>query len=170
MRRGLAVSIFLLFTLFSLNTAFATGENNDNVDQTSIIIARINNEDIEVSIPTVIFTFADTDIKLKFKKPEHTRLLYNNNKISFIINGEEKQLNFVNGEANFKKQFNFSDKVLTIFTEEFSYTHKITAFPIWAIIIPVLLVIGLVIFLMMKRSSKKLSEARKKEQATANAL
>lgn len=152
MRRGITLLFFLLFTLFSFNTTFATGDNNDNVDNSSIIIARIDNEDIEVTIPKLIFTFTETDIRLKFKNPEHTRLLYNNNKINFIINGEEIKLNFVNGEAGFKKRFKFSDHVLTIFTEEFSYRHKVTAFPIWAFIFPVILIIGLIIFIIMKKN------------------
>ena len=145
--------LFFLFSLLSFSL-FAKLENdrpeNDGIVDNSIIIARINNDDIEVSIPLVIFSFSDAEIKLKFKNPQHTRLLLNKNKINFIINGEEKQLDFVNGEASFKKKFD-NDKVLTIFIEEFSYNHNLTVFSIWSIILPIAAIIALIILMMMKR-------------------
>ncbi len=145
--------LFLTFCFLSF-CSFARiddsgSENNTNVDN-SLIIARINNDDIEVSIPLLIFSFTETEIKVKFKNTEHTRLLFNKNKINFIINGEEKQLTFIHGEASFKKKFN-EDNVLTIFTEEFSYNHPVIVFSFWAVLLPIVLIIGLILFWMMKR-------------------
>lgn len=151
--------VFLIsFTLLRLLPAFAgvepgSAENNDNIDNT-VIIARIKSNDIEVTVPSVIYTFIETDIKLKFKNPEHTRLLYNNNKISFIINGEDTILSFTNGECTIKKKFTTSDDAITIYTEEFSYRNNITPISLWYIIAPVLLLIALIVFLIVRRKNK----------------
>ena len=124
--------------------------NNNNKDN-SVIIERIGNDDIEVSIPSLIFFFSDVDVKLKFKNPRHTRLLFNKNKIIFIINGEEKPLNFINGEVSFKKKFD-KDNVLAIFTEGFSYNHEITVISLWTILTPIVLVLILIVFLFWRKS------------------
>lgn len=152
------VVFLILFTLLSLFPAFAGvepggAENNDNIDNT-VIIARIKSDDIEVTVPSVIYTFIETDVKLKFKNPEHTRLLYNNNKVSFILNGEDTILSFTNGECTIKKQFSTSDDAITIYTEEFSYRNSITPVSLWYIIVPVSLLIALIVFLMTGRKNK----------------
>lgn len=151
MKNAYFLLLFTLFRAFSLVAGGEQGgaENNDNIDNT-VIIARIKSDDIEVTTPKVIYTFTETDIKLKFKNPEHTRLLYNNNKVSFIINGEDVILSFVNGESSIKKQFTTSDDAITIYTEEFSYKRDITPISLWYIIIPSLLLISLVIYLIAR--------------------
>lgn len=153
--RKLRYSILFLLVGLSSYSSFGKIENegsedNGSVDN-SVIIARINNDDIEVSIPFLIFSFRDAEIKLKFKNPEHTRLLFNKNKIDFIINGEEKELNFINGEASFLKKFD-SENALTIYAEGFGYNHSITALSLWVILLPIVLIIVLVVFLMMKKN------------------
>ncbi|MES2139079.1 MAG: hypothetical protein V4511_05185 [Bacteroidota bacterium] len=146
----LFISVSLLsFSSFAKNES-ASSENNDNIDN-SVIIERIDNDDIEVSIPSIIFPFNDVDVKLKFKNPNHTRLLFNKNKITFIINGEEKPLNFVNGEVSFKSKFD-KDRVLAIFVEEFSYNHEITVISLWTILSPIILVLALIVFFMWKKA------------------
>ncbi len=152
MKKGYFLVLFTLFSVFSTFAGIEQGgaENNDNIDNT-VIIARIKSDDIEVTTPAVIYTFTDTDIKLKFKNSEHTRLLYNNNKVSFIINGEDMILSFVNGECSIKKQFTTSDNTISIYTEEFSFRRDITPISLWYIIIPSLLVIALIIFLIARK-------------------
>jgi uncharacterized protein YhbP (UPF0306 family) len=154
MKKSILLSLLLFFSLFQAMAGVELGgaENNDNIDNT-VIIARIKSDDIEVTIPSVIYTFLDTEIKLKFKNPEHTRLLYNNNKVGFIINGDDTILSFVNGECTIKKQFSTSDKAITIYAEEFSYRNNITPISLWYIIVPVLLLIGLIAFIMIRRRS-----------------
>ena len=148
MRKACTAILFLSFSLLSFNTLFAKIEREEadqnNVDN-SITISRIGNEDIEVTAPYIVYSFLDTDIKLKFVNPEHTRLLLNKNKIDFIIDGADTQLNFVNGEASFKKRFD-SGSSLTIFTEEFSYNHKVIVIRLWEIILPIALLIALIVF------------------------
>lgn len=139
----------LSFSSFAKNEPGAS-ENNDNIDN-SIIIERIDNEDIEISIPSIVFPFSDVDVKLRFKNPNHTRLLFNKNKITFIINGEEKPLNFINGEVSFKKKFD-KDNVLTVFAEGFSYNHEITVISLWTILSPIVVVLSLIVFLMWRKT------------------
>lgn len=157
MKKTLVLVLYTLSNLLFVN-AYAglehgASENNDNTDN-SVIIARINSDDIEVTVPSVIFTFTDTDIKLKFKNPQHTRLLYNNNKINVIINGEDTILFFTNGECTIKKRFTTSDKAITIYTEEFSYTHPVTPISLWYIILPIVLIIGIIFFIATRKKSK----------------
>jgi|GEM_PF-2002221 len=153
MRKLSYVILFLSFNLLAFSS-FAKIENDqvgdDGTIDNSIIIARINNDDIDISIPSVIFSFIDAEVKVKFKNPEHTRLLFNKNKIDFIFDGEDKELNFINGEASFKKRFD-NEKVLTIFAEGFSYNHEITVIPLWAIILPIGLIIVWIVFMLLKK-------------------
>lgn len=151
----ISTKLFFAF-LFSLSLFSYAGsdngvaENNDNTDH-AIIIARIKKEDIAVTIPSVIYTFTETEIKLKFKNPEHTRLLYNNNKVNFIVNGEDMILTFVNGECVIKKQLSSDDKYIAIYTEEFGYKQSIMPIALWYILIPVFFIIGLVIFFIARK-------------------
>lgn len=153
--KKLRFSILYLFVSLLSFGSFAKNEtvpsdNNDNIDN-SVIIERIDNEDIEVSIPSIVFPFSDVDVKLRFKNPQHTRLLFNKNKIIFIINGEEKPLNFINGEVSFKKKFD-KDQALAIFAEGFSYNHEITVISLWTILSPIIVVLGLIVFLMWRKT------------------
>lgn len=159
MNKCSAFLILILCLLFEVKTSaigFESGapEYNDNTD-ISVIIARINCNDVEITIPSIIYTFTDTDIKLKFKNPEHTRLLYNNNKVNFIINGEEKLLFFQNGECHIKKRFQSNDERLTIYAEMFSYKQPIHPISIWYFIIPILLLVGAISWLIIKIRNKK---------------
>lgn len=106
----------------------------------SIVIDRIANEDILVSISSPIFSFKEADITLKFVNPQHTKLLLNKNRIEFIINGETRILDFTDGIASFKHKFDNS-KNITIYTEDFSYTKTVTVYPLWAILLPVVLIV-----------------------------
>lgn len=153
--KKLRFSILYLFVSLLSFVSFAKNEpgqsdNNDNIDN-SIIIERIDNEDIEVSIPSIVFPFSDVNVKLRFKNPQHTRLLFNKNKITFIINGEEKPLNFINGEVSFKKKFD-KDHVLAIFAEGFSYNHEITVISLWTILSPIAVILSLIVFLMWRKT------------------
>ncbi|MDQ3046478.1 MAG: hypothetical protein M3R27_02950 [Bacteroidota bacterium] len=116
----------------------------------SIVIDRITNDDIDVILPSMIFTFSEAVVKLKFKNPTHTKLLLNKNVIEFIINGESRSLTFVNGEASFTNSFSDTRK-LSIYTEEFSYSTTVTAYPVWAFIVPLAFLV-LIILLRMKKN------------------
>ncbi|MGQ0828948.1 MAG: hypothetical protein ACT4ON_11215 [Bacteroidota bacterium] len=142
--------IACLFT--ALNT-FGRSEIEKEIEKfsSSVVIDRIGNDDIEVSVPSVIFTFKDTKIKLKFKNPDHTKLLLNNNKLHFIINGDDVELTFTNGEATLLYRFN-DNTPLSIYIEEFSYNQNITAYPLWALLLPIAI---LLLWLISKKNKRK---------------
>lgn len=145
----------VLFTIIFFCSALA-GFAKEGMDEpveevdNSVVIDRIGNSDIEVTLPSMIFTFKEVDVKLRFLNPEHTKLLLNKGKISFIINGEDVTLEFINGEASFKHKFNKS-KSLSIYTEDFSYNKIVTAYPLWALLIP----LGFIVLWLIKRMMKK---------------
>ena len=147
-------TIALLFSVFSSSGIFAKVDPDEpeNIDN-SLVIDRISNDDIVVSIPSLIFTFKDVEIKLKFKDPQHTKLLLNKNKVDFIINGEIKELTFVNGEASFAHRFD-NNKSLSIYAEDFSYSTTVTAYPLWAILVPIAFIVLWVITRMMKKKKE----------------
>ena len=141
----------VLFCSFFATSSFAKNEEEElqSVDN-SIVIDRIGNDDIEVTLPSVIFTFNEVNVKLKFKNPNHTKLLLNNGKIDFIINGQDQVITFVNGEASFKHKFDTS-RSLSIYTEDFSFNTIVTAYPLWVFLIPV----GFIILWLIRRMMKK---------------
>lgn len=145
--------VLFAVTLFcSVLTGFAKEVPDDEIEvvDNSVVIDRITNSDIEVTLPSLIFTFKDVEIKLKFINPNHTKLQLNKGKISFIINGEDKELVFVNGEASFVQKFDTS-KNLSIYTEDFSYNTTVTAYPLWALLVP----IGFIVLWIIKRMMRK---------------
>src|SRR6476620_10940170 len=110
-----ALTFSLLLTLFT-NTSFAKNEpveeRLEEVDN-SIIIDRISNDDVRISISSPVFSFRDAEVKIKFINPEHTKLLLNKNKVEFIVNGESIWLDFVNCEASFRHRFDKSHTIST---------------------------------------------------------
>jgi len=148
------IILFLTF-FFSLFAAPTFAKIYNPIEQVevdeSIVIDRIGNEDIVVTIPSPVFSFADATVKLRFKNPQHTKLLLNKNRIEFIINGEAVILDFVDGASSFRHRFDTS-KTLTIYTEEFSFNKTVKVYPLWAILIPALV---LVLYLLKRIFTKK---------------
>lgn len=116
----------------------------------SIILDRIGNSDIEVVIPSAVFTFKPSIIKLKFVNPEHNKLVVNKNKLKFIINGEEKELEFVNGVAEFEVDFSKEER-LSVYIEDYSFSQTVVAYPLWAFLVPIGLLIGWIVFRKIKK-------------------
>lgn len=145
--------LFAISLLCSITTGFAKEVGDEPVEEmvdNSIVIERITNDDIEVTIPSLIFTFKEAEINLRFLNPEHTKLLLNKGKINFIINGEDKIIEFVDGKASFIQKFD-TNKNLTIYTEDFSFNTTVTAYPLWAFFVP----IGFIVLWLIKRMMKK---------------
>lgn len=103
--------------------------------ESSIVIERIDNSDVEISVPSMAFTFSDAEIKIRFKNPQHTKLLINNDTIRFIINGEEKEVGFVNGEGSFMHRFDKSNTI-RILAEDLNYEASVSAYPMWVFFVP----------------------------------
>ena len=150
--KKIALLLVLLFPILASPLSAKTedsGIQQEDVDN-SIVIDRIGNNDIIVTIPSALFTFRDATIKLQFRNPQHTRLLVNNNRIEFIINGEVKVLDFVNGEATFKHRFDQSNN-LSIYTEDFSFNRSVTVYPLWAIIAPLVVILAYIFIRVLKK-------------------
>jgi hypothetical protein len=149
----LALSIFSVL-IFASTSVSAKGDAElnqpyESVDN-SIIIDRIANEDILVTMPSVIFAFKEVEIKLSFNNPEHNKLLLNQNKLKFIINGEEKELTFENGVATFAMSF-AEQNHLSIYIEDYSFSKKVTAYPLWVFLVPIVLIIGFILLKIYKK-------------------
>jgi hypothetical protein len=148
-------SLTVIFCFLFATVSFSKNDSDENIQtvDNSLVIDRIGNADIEVTIPSFIVTFRDTEIKVKFKDPNHTKLALNKNKIHFIINGDDKELTFVNGETSFLHKFNDS-KSLSIYVEDFNYNQNVTAYPLWALLLPVILIVLWIIRAKMKRNKE----------------
>lgn len=124
-----------LFAL-SLTAGHARIGDDEIMDmESSIVIERIDNSDVEISIPSMVFAFNDTEIKIRFKNPQHTKLLTNNDTLKFIVNGEEKEIGFVNGEGSFLHRFDKSNTI-TILAEDLNYEASVSAYPLWVFFVP----------------------------------
>jgi hypothetical protein len=150
MKRSTYLLTILFFLFAGIITAKDEPSENQEIDN-SIIIDRISNDDLDILISSPVFSFTDSKVKIKFHNPEHTKLLLNKNKIEFIVNGESKVLDFVNGEAEFTHRFNNS-KTLSLFVEDLSYTRNVTVYPLWAIIVPLVVII---LYLLKRAVFKK---------------
>ena len=152
-KKSMKKVLFAISLFCSIATGFAKEVGDEPVEEmvdNSIVIERITNDDIEVTIPSLIFTFKEAEINLRFINPNHTKLLLNKGKINFIINGEDKVIEFVDGKASFIQKFD-TKKNLTIYTEDFSFNTTVTAYPLWAFFVP----IGFIVLWLIKRMMKK---------------
>jgi hypothetical protein len=137
--KQILLTLALLFACVNNTIAKDEPVFSNEVDN-SIIIDRISNDDVSITIPSAVFSFREAEIKIKFHNPEHTKLLLNKNKVEFLVNGEPLLLEFNKGEANFKHHFGHSN-IINIFCEDLSYSNKVTVYPIWAILVPVAVIL-----------------------------
>jgi hypothetical protein len=144
------LSIVLFCCVFATSSSAKNKEEELQEVDNSIVIDRISNNDIEITLPSVIFTFSEVNVKIKFKNPNQTKLLLNNNQIDFIINGQDQIITFVNGEGSFKHTFDTS-KSLSIYTDDFSFKTTVTAYPMWVFFVP----IGFIVLWLIRRMMKK---------------
>lgn len=150
--KNTAILLALLITLIVPPLSAKTEDSAihmEDVDK-SVVIDRIGNNDLLVTMPSYVFSFKDAVIRLQFKNPNHTRLLVNNKRIEFIINGEVKLLDFINGVATFKHRFDRSDN-LSIYTEDFSFNKIVTVYPVWAIIAPLVVLLAYIFIRVLKK-------------------
>ncbi|HWY35074.1 MAG TPA: hypothetical protein VNX68_10535 [Nitrosopumilaceae archaeon] len=129
-----------------------TEPNESNL--TAVQLNRFANEDIEVKLPKYIFSHTNTKISFQFKNARHPKLLANNRVLSFIINGEDVPVNFDEkglGSVN----YSFSgDKGVSIYLEDFKYEASPSIIPIWYVIVPIILIIGLLGFKLYRSKSR----------------
>jgi hypothetical protein len=157
----------LILAVLSLafTTSFARiGDEEIRNMESSIVVERIGDSDIEVSMPSMVLTFQEVDIKLKFKDAAHPKLQLNNNTINFIVNGVEQKITFdEKGEASLKHRFNESSSI-AILCEDMSFHRTVSAYPGWVFIVPVAF---LGVWVARSRFSKKENKEENKEKLAA---
>ncbi len=141
----------LLLLLLSSFSLFGRIEDQDieHMDQ-GLVIERISSGDIEVTMPNWVFSFSEAEVQLKFKNPEHTKLLISNNTLDFIVNGENQNLTFDKGVATFKLK-PVKGQPLSIYCEEFHYEGQINVIGSWVIIAPAVLILLMILRKLMRK-------------------
>lgn len=131
-------TLFLCLFALTLSASYARiGDEQIRNMESSIVIERIDNSDVEVDMPGMVFTFQDVDIRIRFKDPGHTKLQLNNNELHFLVNGNEQKVIFnEKGEGVIRHRFNESN-TLTILCEDMNIERTVSAYPAWVFIVPV---------------------------------
>lgn len=150
-------TIVLLAVTTTFNTFSREGEQSGSEGRT---IKRISNKDVAVTLPSFVFDFKETEISIRFADAQNEKLKLNNNNIHFIINGEDKVLTFVNGEAKLNMTFTEAT-TLSIYAEDFSFEKNINPIPLWIIAGPLILVLvlGLTFSLLRRRNNTRENKA-----------
>ena len=108
---------------------------------------RVNNEDLDFDLPQFIFSHTNTSIIVKFKNPVHDKLVANNYKLHFIVNGNDQLVEFdKNGVGTLTTTF-ASDNKLSVYLENVAYNAQIPVISIWYMLLPLA---GLLFFLVYK--------------------
>lgn len=143
-------SVLPLLLIAGFN-GFARIEDEDiqNMDQ-GLVIERIGKSDIEAIVPDWVFSFSEAELVLRFKNPEHTKLLISNHTLDFIINGQNQKLTFTKGEARIKFKPS-KDEPVSVYCEEFSYSKQISVVPSWVIIAPIALILLWIVKRVIRR-------------------
>ncbi len=122
-------------------------EEIKEMDQ-SVEVPRIGNDDIRIEMPHYALKNSYIEIHVKFVSPTHPKLVLNNNKLEFIINGKNESLTFdEKGEAVVPVKFDKENEV-RIFIEDFGYGAKVTVISLWLLVLPVVLIF----FWVLKRA------------------
>lgn len=154
--------VLVVAFLFSI-VALQSRELIDPVSSQSKQISRVNNNDISFEFPHFIFSHTNTVFTVKFKDPKHPKLVSNNNRLHFIINGNDQIVEFdKNGEGAVSCTFKSSNKLSVLF-EDVSYNMQMPVISIWYIIVPLG---ALLLFLMYKIAFGKKSVSISKREVT----
>lgn len=158
MKRILLVLIFLLSLVTSQAREFV-----DPISNQSKQISRVNNNDILFEFPQFIFSYTNTLFTVKFKDVNHPKLVANNNRLHFIINGNDQLVTFdKNGEGTVSCTFKSNNKLSVLF-EDVSYNMQMPVISIWYMVLPLG---GLLLFLMYKIAFSKKSTSFSKKEIT----
>ncbi len=138
--------VLLFIFLFSL-LALSAREFNDAINKQAGQTNRVNNDDVSFEFPHFIFSHTNTVITIKFKDPNHPKLTANNNKLNFIVNGDDQLVEFdKNGVGTVSCTFKGNNKLAVLF-EDITYNMQMPVISIWYMILPLG---GLLLFLIYK--------------------
>lgn len=123
-------------------------------------IDRISNADLSLVLPRFVFSYTNTKIAIRFKNPQHDKLVKNGHQLHFIVNGEDQLVQFdQDGVGLLTCTFKDGNR-LSVLMEDAALTEHVSVISIWYIILPLL---GLFGFL-----GYKLTFSRKKLKVVSN--
>ena len=169
MKKNLLVALFIsLLANFSL-AKDVTEIEHENITETisAFSINRLGNNDIDIIMPSFVFSNTITKIQLQFKDPDNLKLINNEYIIPFIINGEEMNVKF-DGKGTGTIDYTLIDKSdLSIYCEDSKYESKLHLISIWYILFPLILLSTFLIY-KIKNNRKLWQRIRKKENFIAS--
>jgi hypothetical protein len=136
MTKAFRIVLLAVLVLTGTSTFARIGDEEIKNLENSLVIHRVDNSDLDVSLPGMVFTFTDAEITLKFRDPQHPKLQLNNNELGFIVNGTEQKVKFTDGVGVITHRFNSGNHV-TIYCEDFSFESRVSAYPAWIFVVPV---------------------------------
>jgi len=99
---------------------------------------RLNNENLRLAHSEIIMRNIDITFSFEVTDPGIKSLV--NGEIPAVVNGEVKNLEFINGEAEFSMVFE-GEQELSIWVEDFRFKDDFTPIPLWLSILPPLIAI-----------------------------
>jgi hypothetical protein len=128
-------------------------------------VSRVGNDDIYFELPQFVFSHTNTSIVIKFKNPNHDKLRSNNNKLHFIVNGDDQLVEFdKNGTGTITTTFKNGDRLSVLF-EDVAYNMQLPVISIWYILIPLGALLSFIVYKIVSnarqaRPSSKLKVVR----------
>jgi hypothetical protein len=159
--------IILLFAFFLSLVTVQGRELIDAATNQSKQINRVSNDDISFEFPHFIFSHTNTIFTIKFKDPQHPKLVSNNNRLHFIVNGNDQIVEFDKaGIGSVSCVFKSGNKLSVLF-EDVSYNMQMPVISIWYMILPLG---GLLLFLMYKIAFGKKNMTLSKRDITEKVI
>jgi hypothetical protein len=157
------LTVLLAFSLITIEARELVDPASAEAKQ----ISRVNNNDVSFEFPHFIFSHTNTVFIVKFKDPNHAKLATNNNRLHFIVNGNDQLVEFdKNGEGKVSCTFKNSNKLSVLF-EDVSYNVQMPVISIWYMLLPLG---GLLLFLMYKIAFSKKSLSMSKKEVTGKKI
>ena len=126
----LAVVIILASTITNAR------EFKDLASARASLINRVGNDDITLELPRFVFSHTNTKISVKFKNPAHDKLVNNNYKLHFIVNGSDQVVEFDHAGAGSISCTFKADNKLSVLFEDVSFAKEVSVISIWYVVLP----------------------------------
>ncbi len=159
--------ILILASLFTIQLNAKEYNDAEAFDkQNNPTLTTLTNSDLKVQLPEYIFSNTNTTITFEFVNPNNQKLIDNNYKLDFIVNGENQTVVFDNkGVGKIDIKF-ASSQSLSVFYENFAYKTNLSVIPLWMVITPILLLVSFIAFRIVRGKKKKKASSSVKEIVT----
>ncbi len=144
----LSAFVFCSFTLFGRQPGESAGIPMQEIN-------RVSNADLKLEFPRFIFTHTQSKIIVSFENPKNAKLLANNRELHFIVNGEDRALQFdAQGKATLIYVFRDNNEFNILF-EDAVFRFTLPVLSIWIPITPLLLLMLFLPLYILKIRKKK---------------